>query len=78
MGGVEIFGLPLTGESSKPLEDGVARTVQYFERARFELHASGVLIGRLGAIEYEQKYPNGGSGQRRSTDHARNLLFMGK
>jgi peptidoglycan/xylan/chitin deacetylase (PgdA/CDA1 family) len=47
-GGLEIIGLPLTGEIQ---EDG--RTVQYFERARLELHPDSwpqrfdILLGRL-------------------------------
>ncbi len=42
-GGVETFGLPLTGQVSV---DGLV--VQYFERARFEARAEGVTLGRLG------------------------------
>jgi hypothetical protein len=49
-GGLPVFGYPLSEELA---EDG--RTVQYFERARFEWHPEnagtvyGVLLGRLGA-----------------------------
>lgn len=44
-GGLPIFGYPLTGEQ----QDGDCR-VQWFERARFELHPNGViLLGRVGA-----------------------------
>jgi len=48
-GGLAVFGFPLTGERA---ENG--RTVQYFERQRFELHLENrppydVLLGRLGA-----------------------------
>lgn len=43
-GGLEIFGYPI----SEPLvENGIS--VQYFERARFEAHAIGILLGRVGA-----------------------------
>ena len=44
-GGLPIFGYPLTPERREgPL------TVQWFERARFELHPGGVvLLGRVGA-----------------------------
>ncbi len=34
----EVFGLPLTAARREVLSDGEERTVQYFERARFELH----------------------------------------
>ena len=49
-GGLDVFGYPLTGELE---EDGL--TVQYFERARFELHPDAwperfdVLLTRLAA-----------------------------
>ena len=47
-GGLFIFGYPITDEIT---EDG--RTVQYFERARFELHptpgGNTVMLGRVGA-----------------------------
>jgi len=54
-GGLAIFGYPLTEEFTG--EDG--RTVQYFERGRFELHPENagtpyeVLLGRLGAEQIE-------------------------
>lgn len=53
-GGLARFGLPVTSELSEKLEDGNMYTVQYTERARFELHPenkgkeSYVLLGRLG------------------------------
>ena len=37
-GGLAQFGFPLTEPFEERLEDGTVRTVQYFERARFELH----------------------------------------
>lgn len=50
-GGLERFGLPLTGEFTAELE-GRPFTVQYFERRRFELHPEigpdTVLLGLLG------------------------------
>jgi glucose/arabinose dehydrogenase len=54
-GGLEQFGLPVTGELSEQLGDGKTYTVQYTERARLEWHPenrgkeSQVLLGRLGA-----------------------------
>jgi len=55
-GGLAIFGLPI-GEAQ--LEDG--RLVQYFERARFELHpelagtAYEVQLGQLGVLTLQAK-----------------------
>jgi hypothetical protein len=48
-----LFGLPLTGAFETTLSDGQVSTVQWFERARFELHPENappnhVLLGRLG------------------------------
>ncbi|HEX5504058.1 MAG TPA: kelch repeat-containing protein [Thermomicrobiales bacterium] len=37
-GGLAQFGYPLSEEIQEQLEDGKTYTVQYFERARFELH----------------------------------------
>lgn len=54
-GGLQQFGLPVTGELTERLSDGKSYTVQYTERARFEWHPenrgkeSQVLLGRLGA-----------------------------
>lgn len=54
-GGVAVFGLPITEEIT---EDG--RTVQWFERARFELNPQGggtvndVQLGQIGRIRWEQ------------------------
>jgi hypothetical protein len=45
-----LFGLPLTTPRPMVLSDGQTRTVQWFERARFEDHgAAGVLFGLLGS-----------------------------
>ena len=45
-----LFGLPLTAPRQEQLSDGSTRTVQWFERARFEDHgAQGVLFGLLGS-----------------------------
>ena len=37
-GGIALFGLPISEEFMERGMDGAARTVQYFERARFEYH----------------------------------------
>jgi hypothetical protein len=54
-GGVAIFGYPISEEFVEPGADGAPRLVQYFERARFELHTAPdgaghvVQLGRLGS-----------------------------
>lgn len=58
-GGLAIFGLPLTPERVEYGADGQARTVQWFERTRFEAHPqfappNDVLAGRLG-VEYLER-----------------------
>jgi|GEM_PF-2233769 len=49
-----LFGLPLSGPRTETLSDGREYVVQWFERARFELHTvfappNDVLLGLLGA-----------------------------
>jgi endonuclease G len=57
-GGLARFGLPITNVFSATLE-GQPYTVQYFERARFELHPEvgpdAVLLGLLGREVYEAR-----------------------
>lgn len=57
-GGVDIFGYPISDELQEILpEDNAYHTVQYFERARFELHPGSpqpVMLGRLGDGLYKQ------------------------
>jgi hypothetical protein len=48
-GGVEIFGFPISEEITERLADGQNYTVQYFERARFELTSGGVRLALLGS-----------------------------
>jgi hypothetical protein len=58
-GGLAIFGLPI---GAARMEDG--RLVQYFERARFELHpelagtAYEVQLGQLGVLALQAKRDN--------------------
>ena len=52
-GGLAQFGYPLSEPFSQALEDGREYAVQYFERARFELHPQNqppydVLLGHFG------------------------------
>jgi hypothetical protein len=73
-GGVRQQGLPISNEFSETsLVDGKTRTVQYFERAVFELHpefagtSNEVLLSLLGVFLYNQKYPGGAPGQKPSS-----------
>lgn len=47
-GGLAFFGYPLSEEVTAKFPDGTDRTVQYFERARMELHGNTVMVGTLG------------------------------
>ncbi len=53
-GGLDIFGYPISDELPEVLEDGRIHTVQYFERARMEIHpdrpaGDQVMLGLLGS-----------------------------
>lgn len=76
-GGVAQQGYPVTGEQQEVSEtDGKTYTVQYFERAVFELHPENdepydVLLQLLGTFEYRRRYgADGAEGQTISTDNA--------
>ncbi len=64
-GGLAQQGYPISGEMKETSEvDGKQYTVQYFERAVFEMHPENaapndVLLSLLGSLAYKQKYPNG-------------------
>jgi predicted metalloprotease len=65
-GGLANFGYPVTGElSEKNPRDGRTYTVQYFERARFELHPEQlgtdfyVMLSLLGRDNLDLNYPGG-------------------
>jgi hypothetical protein len=68
-GALPIQGFPISNEFSEVSStDGKTYTVQYFERAVFELHPENkapfdVLLSLLGSQFYKQKYPNGAPGQ---------------
>ncbi|MFO7169556.1 MAG: hypothetical protein DIU80_016140 [Chloroflexota bacterium] len=57
-GGVEVLGYPISGELQETLSDGQVHTVQYFERARLELHPQHagtpyeIQLGLLGRALY--------------------------
>jgi hypothetical protein len=56
-GGLAIYGYPLSEEFNQQLDDGHTYAVQYFERARFELHPENqppynILLGQFGRQIY--------------------------
>ena len=68
-GGLAQQGYPISDEMSEVSDtNGKTYTVQYFERAVFELHPENaapndVLLSLLGNFLYKQKYPSGAPGQ---------------
>lgn len=68
-GGLAQQGYPISGTLDEPNEtDGKTYTVQYFERATFELHPenpapNNVLLSLLGVFLYKQTYPMGAPSQ---------------
>ena len=79
-GGLAQQGFPISAEMQERSEtDGKTYTVQYFERAVFELHPENkpphdVLLSLLGVFEYNRKYgADGAPDQHASTDSS--LLF---
>jgi hypothetical protein len=79
-GGLMQQGYPISGELQERSEiDGKTYTVQYFERAVFELHPENappydVLLSLLGSLRYRQRYPDGAPGQRPNGD-PRSIFF---
>lgn len=67
-GGLPQQGYPISGEFSEVSDlNGKPYTVQYFERAVFELHPENqppydVLLSQLGTYQFKRKYPNGEPG----------------
>jgi outer membrane protein assembly factor BamB len=68
-GGLAQQGYPISDEfQEKSATDGKTYTIQYFERAVFELHPENnppfdILLSLLGVSTYEQRYPGGALGQ---------------
>jgi hypothetical protein len=64
-GGLPQQGFPISNELKEVSEvDGKTYTVQYFERAVFELHTENaapydVLLSLLGSMAFKQRYPGG-------------------
>ncbi len=51
-GGMELIGMPLSDPFEEMIEDGKVYTIQWFERARFQITPGvGVQLGRLGALD---------------------------
>lgn len=73
-------GYPISDElSEKSDADGKIYTVQYFERAVFEMHPENpvpynVLLSLLGTFLYTQKYPHGAPGQYPNTSPGSQLF----
>ena len=72
-GGLAQQGYPISGEFRELSDvDAKTYTVQYFERAVFELHPENkppfdVLLSLLGSMTYKQKHPTGAIGQQANT-----------
>src|SRR5687768_9859734 len=69
-GGLPQQGFPISGEMQERSDtDGKTYTVEYFERAVFEMHPeiaahNVVLLSHLGNFLYKQRYPNGAPSQK--------------
>ena len=69
-GGLAQQGYPISEEMQEKSDtDGKTYTVQYFERAVFEMHPENqrpndVLLSLLGTFLYREKYPNGAPDQK--------------
>src|SRR3954447_25650800 len=72
-GGLAQQGFPISEEMQEKSDtDGKIYTVQYFERAVFEMHPENkvpndVLLSLLGNFYYKQKYPSAPPGQTANT-----------
>jgi plastocyanin len=83
-GGLAQQGFPISDEMSEVSDtDGKTYTVQYFERAVFEMHPENrrpfdVLLSLLGNNSYKQKYPQGAPNQKASTTNARRFTETGR
>jgi len=74
-GGLQQFGFPLSEPAyERSPSDGKTYLVQYFERARFELHPElagtpyAVQLSQLGNFQYRKTYPKGAPGQKPNQD----------
>ncbi|HYP39420.1 MAG TPA: hypothetical protein VEX13_03590 [Chloroflexia bacterium] len=83
-GGLPQQGYPISEEMQEVSDtNGRTYTVQYFERAVFEMHPENqppfdVLLSLLGNFLYKQKYPNGAPNQMISADNPLKFNETGK
>jgi hypothetical protein len=83
-GGLAQQGFPISEEMKEASDvDGNTYTVQYFERAVFELHPENaapynVLLSLLGSNLYKSKYDGNAPGQTASKTNARTFPETGK
>jgi methionine-rich copper-binding protein CopC len=79
-GGLAQQGYPISGEMQEVSDtDGKTYTVQYFERAVFEMHPENqppndIELSLLGNFLYKQKYPNGAPNQTPNTSPGSQLF----
>jgi hypothetical protein len=73
-GGLAQHGYPISDEMQEVSEvNGRTYTVQYFERAVFELHPENqppydVLLSLLGVLDYKERYSSAAPGQKPNTE----------
>ncbi len=79
-GGLAQQGYPITTQIQEiSPTDGKVYTVQYFERAVFELHSENeppdnILLSLLGTFAYKAKYPDGAPSQQPNTSEGSQLF----
>src|SRR5689334_7000913 len=83
-GGLAQFGYPISEVQTEiSALDGKPYTVQYFERAVFELHPENagtpynVLLAQLGTFRYHALYPGGAPDQQPDAQNARYFAETG-
>lgn len=83
-GGLAQQGFPISEEMEEISNvDGQTYTIQYFERAVFELHPENdapydVLLSLLGNFNYNDRYDGNAPGQKASTTTPRRFMETGK
>jgi hypothetical protein len=83
-GGLAQQGYPISEEMQEVSDtDGKTYTMQYFERAVFEMHPENqppfnVLLSLLGTFYYNQKHGGNAPGQTASTNNPRKFTETGK
>jgi len=83
-GGLQQFGFPISDAfDEKSALDGNTYTVQYFERAVFELHPENpppydVLLSQLGTFQYKKAYPDGAPDQKQNQEAGQLFPETGK